>query len=65
MKKTILNIGETLNKVEQKSITGGSAPNCYCGLFLEDTNGNCFYRINGVDFGPGTVDNGCCCGASF
>jgi hypothetical protein len=33
MKKSILNLGETLNKAEQKSINGGIGPVCKSGYF--------------------------------
>ena len=31
MKKSILNLGKTLNKVEQKSINGGTGEKCWLG----------------------------------
>ncbi|WP_155995153.1 hypothetical protein [Tenacibaculum ovolyticum] len=33
MKKSILNLGEALNKAEQKSINGGIGPVCKSGYF--------------------------------
>ncbi|WP_299163270.1 hypothetical protein [uncultured Tenacibaculum sp.] len=48
MKKSILSIGKTLNKIEQKSIRGGSLRDCheYSGPFSFDEN-SCgdYYRL--------------------
>lgn len=40
MKKTILNLGKSLNKTEQKTINGGNSCSTYSGPIYYDQN-NC------------------------
>ncbi len=50
MKKSILNLGKTLNKAEQLTINGGSFP-CYCnGKYMGNASsvGQCWFMCEPV-----------------
>ena len=64
MKKSILNIGEALNKTEQKQVTGGMRGPCPCtSTYTAYPDGSCSYPAlfpqGFVCFGE--VNNGICC----
>ena len=71
MKKTILSLGEVLNKNEQQKINGGARPSlcttgeCYSlgsNIIVGNTsNGNPCGIIFGSNICKGVMNNGSCC----
>jgi len=73
MKKSLLNLGKALSKLEQKAIHGGRdrfvACGCSADYRLEGRNGECSFAANGTAWGDpfpggrclGSIQNGMCC----
>ncbi|MBL4604876.1 MAG: hypothetical protein JKY02_04225 [Flavobacteriaceae bacterium] len=64
MKKTILNIGKALNKVEQRQVSGGMKDPCPCSSSYDaNSDGSCSYPALFPEgfrcFGD--IQNGLCC----
>ena len=59
--KKLVNLGKTLNSVQQKTINGGIGNACQIFVCEAHTDGCCCYDNPNSPDGRGTCMNGMCC----